>query len=94
MKRKDILLLLVPSVVLVIFWVVFSIYHNSVTSTIPPKVNVQMKPIDPEFDMETFSELKKRVNIKPLTEIEAVVTTSPTPKIENQQASQGGSLQE
>lgn len=66
MKRNDILLLLIPSFLIVVFWVVFNIYHNFVTSTIPEDLNVQITPISPDFDTSVIENLKKRKMIEPL----------------------------
>ena len=66
MKRNDILLLLIPSLLIVVFWVVFNIYHNFVTSTIPEDLNAQITPISPDFDTSVIENFKKRKIIEPL----------------------------
>lgn len=85
MKQKDIILLVVPMFILVVAWIVFSIYHNSVTSTIPEALNVQITPIEGKFDKETINNIKKRERILPSFE----ATSSPS---ENA-ATEGASLQ-
>lgn len=65
MKQKDILLLLISALILVIFWIGFSIYHKSVTSTIPESINTQIIPISPDFDNTTIEKIKNRKNIVP-----------------------------
>lgn len=100
MKHKDIYILLIPSFILVIFWIIFTIYHNSVSSTITPTQSVQIKPINANFDAKAINDIKGRNQVVPLFEItgskesekiatkeavfEPVLTTTP--------ASQGGSL--
>lgn len=70
MKRKEILFLLISVFILVFAWIAFSIYHNSVTSTIAEPLGVQISPINPSFDNETFAKLKKRQKIQPLFEMQ------------------------
>lgn len=82
MKQKDILLLLIPFSLLVVLYIVFSIYHNVVTSTIPEVVNIQIIPVSPDFDQETIMDIKKREKIVPVFE-------APAAKI----STSGGSLQ-
>lgn len=68
MKRKDLILLTVPLFFLVLVWIIFSVYHNSVSSTISESLNVQITPIDREFDKETIEELKNRESLLPIFE--------------------------
>ncbi len=65
MKRKDVLIFLVPTVTIVILWVIFNIYHNFITSTIPSEVNMQILFINPDFNLKTIEELKKRDAVEP-----------------------------
>lgn len=68
MKQKDILLLIISSFILVILWIIFSIYHNSVTSTIPEAVSIQILPINPTFDKNTIESIKRRTGVAPIYE--------------------------
>ncbi len=68
MKQKDILLLIVPSLILIIAWVAFSIYHNSVSSTISETVTTQIVPINPDFDNKIIESIRKRRVVDPLLE--------------------------
>lgn len=68
MKQKDILLLLIPFSLIVVLYIIFSIYHNIVTSTIPEVLNIQITPISPDFDQKTITDLKKREKITPVFE--------------------------
>lgn len=68
----------VPSFILIVIWVIFSIYHNSVSSTITPILGVQIKPIKPEFDTTTLYNLKLRKKVDPIYQI-TVESPSPTP---------------
>ncbi|MBI3984370.1 MAG: hypothetical protein HY344_00295 [Candidatus Levybacteria bacterium] len=88
MKRKDVLILLVPLVIVVILWVVFNIYHSFRTSTIPQDVNKQILFINPDFDLKTIEELKKREIIEPSytfevseDQVEQGLSPLPTPTV-------------
>jgi hypothetical protein len=87
MKQKDIILLLVPSFLLVLVWIGFSIYHNFVTSTISQTLNIQILPIAPTFDTKTIAKLKGRQQVVPLYQTTAS-SPSPSPQI----TSSSGSL--
>lgn len=71
MKRKDILLILIPTFIVVLLWVVFNVYHSYINSTIPKDVNMQILYIDPDFDLKTIEDLKKRQVINPIYTIES-----------------------
>lgn len=66
MKQKDILLLIISSFALVVFWIIFNAYHNFVTSTIPEALTVQITPINPSFDTKTITALKQRTPVSPI----------------------------
>jgi len=65
MKKNDILILLIPSFLIVMFWVGFNIYHNYITSTIPEELSIQITPISPDFDTKTIENIKKRNSVEP-----------------------------
>lgn len=97
MKQKDLFMILIPSFVIVVFWIGLTIYHNSVSSTIPPALNIQIKPIDPNFNTKAIADLKRRKEITPMfemAEIEKLQSSSSAipilPSIPP--ASKGGSL--
>lgn len=79
MKHKDILMIVIPSFILIIIWVIFSIYHNSVSSTISPALGIQIKSITPEFDMVTLYNLKRRNKVQPIYQITIPESPTPTP---------------
>ena len=78
MKKNDILILLIPSMLIVILWVVFSVYHNYVTSTIPENLNTQILSISPNFDLKTIENLKKRDVVIPIYQLTAPATQADT----------------
>ncbi|OGH05431.1 MAG: hypothetical protein A2W22_02620 [Candidatus Levybacteria bacterium RBG_16_35_11] len=91
MKHREIYILLISSFVLVVFWIAFSIYHNSVTSTITPMQNVQIIPIEPTFNSQAISNIKTRPEATPLYQLENIgeESVSPTPS-----ATPGGILEQ
>lgn len=78
MKRKDVLLLLIPSLIFVLAWMSFSIYHSFINSTISEALNVQILPINPTFDTKTISSLKQRTHVNPIYEVNPSLIISPT----------------
>ena len=74
MKRKDLLLLLAPSLIVVVAWVIFNIYHSSIDSTISDTLNIQLSPITPNFDNKAIEEIRTRKVFSPAYEFSA---TSP-----------------
>lgn len=94
MKHKDIMMIVIPSFILVLVWIGFTIYHNMISSTITANVGMQIKPINPNFDSTTISDLKTRKKIQPVYEL-MVSTPTPAPEIntsfeEGDSATQGG----
>jgi hypothetical protein len=96
MKRKDILAILIPSFIFAAAWIILSIHHNIVSSTISETLNIQIAPISATFDVDAIASLKKRQNITPSYEtsipVQNVIASAsatasanitPTPVIEN-----------
>jgi len=85
MKRKDILSILIPSFIFVIAWIILSIHHNVVTSTISEQLNMQITAISPSFDTSVITSLTQRQNILPTYGLvtpstqSAIITPIPTP---------------
>ena len=53
-KRKETLIVLWLTFITVVSWIGFSIYHIIVTSTISEELQLQITPIDPNFDTDTI----------------------------------------
>lgn len=99
MKKNDILVILIPSLLIVVMWVIFNIYHNFVTSTIPDNLNITIQPISSEFDEKSVSDLKSRDVVSPSYDLSgqkvADIETAPTIPLSSSgsaQSSPGGSL--
>lgn len=99
MKKNDILVLLIPSLLIVVLLVVFNIYHNFVTSTIPSTLNITIQPISADFDEKIISNIKARENVSPSYDLSGqkvaeteVTVTIPLLSSGSAQSSPGGSL--
>lgn len=69
MKYKGIITLLVSALFLIIAWIIFSIYHNSVESTTSEDLKKEIVPITPSFDRSTIDKLKSRAKISPIYDL-------------------------
>ena len=78
MKQKDLVFLLASTSILVLVWIVLSIYHNLAASTIPQTLETSISPIDPTFDKKTLETLKQRKRTVPVYKLESE-SLSPTP---------------
>ena len=78
MKQKDILFIFISSTVVVAAWVGFNLYHKWVTTTISPDLQIQISPIESNFDRDTIEKLKQRTHISPAYEIGGGMKLSPT----------------
>lgn len=90
MKQKDLLLLLVPFFLILAAWIIFNIYHSSVTSTISDSLNIQITPIDPSFDQAAIESIKNRDNIAPVYDLLNTQVASPSPTTQTPAATDSG----
>lgn len=78
MGRRDVLLLSFLTFITAIAWIVFDVYHASVTSTIPQEVETQLAPVTPKFDTEVIEKIRRRENIEPFGSENAIVPVKTT----------------
>lgn len=78
MRKKDLTFLLASGFILVLVWITLSIYHESITSTIPQALSIHIAPISPTFDTNTIEQLKKRKTVLPTYELPFA---SPSPQL-------------
>ena len=87
-KQKDILFILISSFVVVVAWIGFNLYDIWANSTVSQEIQLELTPIDPQFDPQTIKLLKNRENINPLFSqatpsasitVEPTQTPTPTP---------------
>ena len=65
-KQRDILIILWLTFLTVVAWIGFNLYHAMVTSTISEDLQMQIIPINPNFDLKTINSLKNREQVDPL----------------------------
>ena len=78
MKQKDILFLLLSSTFLAVVWIVFTIIHTSLTSTISGTLHQQIQPISGSFDNQTIQIIQKRLKVTPKFAIQVIESPTPT----------------
>jgi len=75
-KQNQILYLLTLTFFVVVAWIVFSVYHNIVTSTISPTIGREITPIPPDFNTHLIGTLKNRQGVIPLYNFVATQSSS------------------
>lgn len=60
-RQKDFLILAILTLLTVIAWIVFDVYHSYVVSTITPAMERKIKPFDPEIDVQVIQSLKEKI---------------------------------
>ena len=83
MKRKDILLLLIPGFILTIFWIAFTVYHNHITPTISTDLQEQIMPINPSFNTNVIEKLRQRTQTESLADFSLTPSPSETQQFSN-----------
>lgn len=63
---NNLLLLLIPTFLLIVAWIGFTVYGNRVKSTISNVQSGRITPISPTFDLATIATLKTRDQISPI----------------------------
>jgi len=76
MKQKDLLFLLVSVFIMAFAWILFSIIHNAITSTIPETVSIQISPISPSFNIKVIEKLKNKIKVIAVDSFENVPGTT------------------
>ncbi|MBP6882683.1 MAG: hypothetical protein KBC15_03990 [Candidatus Levybacteria bacterium] len=76
--QKNLLYLLIPSVIVVIVWIAVAIYTKAITSTISQRVNASIEEIEPEFNTDVITSLKKRRQINGRISADEQATPSAT----------------
>lgn len=54
MNRKEFLLVAIVTLITIIAWVVFDIIHKSSSVSLSPNVQENIKPIDPNFNIDAL----------------------------------------
>jgi hypothetical protein len=84
-KQRDILFILISGFILTVIWIAATVKHNVDTSTVSKDLQIEVQPIEPNFDLKTLGKIKERHNVDPSFEIGAHIASSssvsPTPTI-------------
>lgn len=103
-QQKNLLYILVPSTILIILWIAFSVYNRSVMNTINKSQSIAIQPISPVFPTGVIESLKKRKSFTPLYSIDSVPnlpasseadltpTPSPSPALDSNPATNAADL--
>lgn len=76
-KTHDFMLILIPSFVVIVAWIIFHIYNSAVSSTITTTQNALISPISPNFDMSVLTSLSQREDVTPLSHVDVPSPGSP-----------------
>ena len=63
-QNKDLLVISIFTLITVMAWIVFDVYHTAVTSTITEVQQKLMTPLDPKINLSTIQQLKNE-NLQP-----------------------------
>lgn len=74
--QKNLLIILIPSSILIVLWIIFSVYNHSVTSTITSTQASAIQPIAPSFETTVLNRLKTRSSVAPNLTIDATPVSS------------------
>jgi hypothetical protein len=77
--KRDLIIIVISTFIVIVCWIGFNIYSIAVTSTIDATLTKQILPIDPSFDTATIDSLAKRKRIAPLYQPDPASLT-PTPE--------------
>ena len=77
-KTKDLYFLLSMTLIMVVLWAIFNIYHNLVSSTISEPLTADITQIKPNFDEQVLNKLKTRQEVNPLFTLSQEQTATTT----------------
>lgn len=64
-KQSDFLFIIIPSFVVILLWIVFTIFRSATSSTISETHSLLIQPISPNLDVSVITQLNKRKKISP-----------------------------
>lgn len=76
-RQNDLLILVISIFIIALIWIGTNLYHAFVTSTITETQNIQVSPIEPNFDREVLEKLKSRTVVDPLFEADSIAASTP-----------------
>lgn len=69
MKKKEVFFIIIATFMLALAWIIFSIVHASISSTISTELSTKITPITPSFDLKTIDKLKERKDVDPILKV-------------------------
>ena len=81
MKQKEYLLLFISVFIIIVFWVIFNIYHNHTSSTIDPNLETTVIPIEGKFDQDAINQIKNRKRVDASLDSTQITIASPSPSL-------------
>lgn len=64
-RPNDIFYIIIPSFILILLWIIFTIYRSAISSTLTETQVTLLKPLSPTFDTAVIEQLRKRQPITP-----------------------------
>lgn len=83
MKRNDAYFFLIATFILVVVWVLVSLFNSATNSTISGALTAQILPISPNFDLQTIQTLKKRALVSPIADVPTSTETNASSSAES-----------
>lgn len=88
-QQKNLVYILIPSTIMIVVWIIFSVYNKAVMSTVSKSQIVAIQPISPVFPTGVLTQLQTRKSLDPLYSIDSVpnvvasdeAALSPTPTL-------------
>jgi hypothetical protein len=78
MSKKELVIILIITFIVIIIWVVSDIFHSKPSVPLDPKLETILEPVDPNFDQETLAKLKN-ISLKSPPPISTKPNPTPTP---------------
>lgn len=85
-KRSDFLFIVIPSFILILLWIIFTIFRSATSSTITETQTTLLQPISPNFDTSVIIMLSKRQKVVPSLN-ETITIIDPEQESQSQTAS-------
>jgi hypothetical protein len=78
MNRKEFLLIIIITFIVVMVWVASNIYHDRSNTNIDPEIAPLLEDITPNFDQETLDKVKKITPLQTSAQAQALPSSQPS----------------
>lgn len=78
MNRIEFVILIAVTVFVIMVWIIADIYHTKASVSVSPQLSHALEPLDPNFDLETLEQIKKR-GPSATKSPQSTATPTPTP---------------